>query len=621
MILQDFTNSPDLTHSTDYGAKETQQSELLSLVVVGHVDHGKSTVIGRMLADTNSLPDGKLEQVKENCKRNSKPFEYAFLIDALKDEQSQGITIDSARVFFETQKRKYIIIDAPGHIEFLKNMVTGAARADAALLVIDAKEGVQENSRRHGYLLSMLGVKQIVVLVNKMDLVDYQQNVYDAVVNEYEKFLAKLGIEARAFIPVSGREGDMVADAGNKMPWYQGKTVLATLDCFEVFKQDEDLPFRMPVQDVYKFTNFEDDRRIVAGTIEAGQITVGDEIVFYPSGKKSLVKSVERFNSPVRAQAGPGEAVGLTLTEQIYVRRGDVAVKSHEKVPYATSRLRVNVFWLGKNPFVVGKRFMFKVGTAKASCWIEQVTKSINAVDLDADENVKQIGRHEAAEVILRLEKTIAFDCISHMESLGRFVIVDNFQIVGGGIILEGLEDDYERFRDEAFIRNYKWIKSDIGQEQRCQRYGQRPALILITGDPGEKRKDIARALEQQLFDEGRYVYFLGIGNIIHGVDADIQAHGDALAKEHLRRLAEVSHLMLDSGMILIVTAVELDEESLKVIQTIVDPDLIEVVWVGEQVTAGISYDLQMALSVDDREAAQQIRMEMNKKETEEGEG
>ncbi len=270
--------------------------EQMSIVVIGHVDHGKSTVVGRLLADTKSLPEGKLEDVKAQCKRNSKPFEYAFLLDALKDEQDQGITIDSARCFFKSEKRQYIIIDAPGHIEFLKNMISGAARAEAAVLVIDAKEGVQENSRRHGYLLSMLGIRQVVVLVNKMDLVEYDQSVYDAIEAEYTEFLAKVGIQARYFIPVSAREGDNIASRSELSNWFSGPTVLESLDNFEKEPSPVDQPFRFPVQDIYKFTEEDDDRRIVAGRVETGVARVGDEVVFLPSGKTSTIATVEGFN-------------------------------------------------------------------------------------------------------------------------------------------------------------------------------------------------------------------------------------------------------------------------------------------------------------------------------------
>jgi bifunctional enzyme CysN/CysC len=283
-------------------------NEKMNIVVAGHVDHGKSTVIGRLLADTGSLPEGKLEQVRASCERNSRPFEYAFLIDALKDEQSQNITIDAARVFFKSNRRHYIIIDAPGHIEFIKNMVTGASRAEAALLVIDAAEGVQENSRRHGYLLWMLGIKQVVVLINKMDVVGYQESVFQAVQNEYAEFLKEIGLQPAHYIPVSGREGDMICGPSARLGWYTGPDVLTALDSFAKAPPSVDKPFRMPVQDIYKFTLFGDNRRIIAGTTAAGTLNTGDEVVFYPSGKRSIIKSFEGFaiDEKVSTRAGRG---------------------------------------------------------------------------------------------------------------------------------------------------------------------------------------------------------------------------------------------------------------------------------------------------------------------------
>ena len=263
----------------------------MNIVIVGHVDHGKSTIIGRLLADTHSLPEGKLEQVKANCERNSKPFEYAFLIDALKDEQAQGITIDSARVFFKTKNRHYLIMDAPGHIEFLKNMVTGASRAEAALLVIDAHEGVQENSRRHGYMLSMLGIKQIAILVNKMDLMGYRQEAFEKIVEEYGIFLSHLNIESHPATSLSAGSWGIILP--HPVPGWPGMTAQrSSRSSTDSTKKNlpVDKPFRMPVQDVYKFTNFGDQRRIVAGTIETGTIKPGDEIIFFPSGKKSRIK-------------------------------------------------------------------------------------------------------------------------------------------------------------------------------------------------------------------------------------------------------------------------------------------------------------------------------------------
>ncbi|RPI75809.1 MAG: adenylyl-sulfate kinase, partial [Desulfobacteraceae bacterium] len=353
--------------------------EKMNIVIVGHVDHGKSTIVGRLLADTQSLPEGKLEQVKSFCLKNSRPFEYAFLIDALKDEQAQGITIDSARVFFKTKKRDYIIIDAPGHIEFLKNMATGASHAEAALLVIDANEGVQENSRRHGYMLSMLGIKQVAVLVNKMDLVSYKRRIFESIVEEYLRFLSNINVTPVCCVPISGTTGDNIAVSSGMMPWYDGNIVLQLLDGFETEKPSIDKPFRMPVQDVYKFTNFGDNRRIIAGTVVTGSIQAGNTIVFYPSGKKGKIKSIEAFNQSQPEAAAAGLATGLTLSEQVYITRGEIACKADESKPKITTRLKVSLFWLGKRPMTKEKDYGLKIGTAKVSARIEEISRVINA--------------------------------------------------------------------------------------------------------------------------------------------------------------------------------------------------------------------------------------------------
>ena len=418
--------------------------EKMSVVFVGHVDHGKSTVIGRLLADTDSLPDGKLEQVRLECKRNASPFEYAYLIDALKDERAQSITIDAARVFFKSQKRNYIIIDAPGHIEFIRNMVTGASRAEAAILVIDAHEGVMENSRRHGYLLWMLGIKQIVVLVNKMDLVDYGQDVFESVTREYSAFLNEIGMQPLTYIPVSGREGDNIAHISENMPWYAGDTVLTALDRFQKAASLEDKPFRMPVQDVYKFTSFGDDRRIVAGTIVSGQMKVGDEVIFYPSTKRSKVKTMEGFSGAPTDSVTSGEAVGFTLNEQIYIQRGEVAALAQEAPPQVSSRLRVSLFWLGKKAMLPKKQYILKLGMARVKVQIEEILRVIDASDVTISAQKDRIELHDVAECILSLHWAIAFDLSESMTDTGRFVIVDDYEICGGGIVLEALPDEQE---------------------------------------------------------------------------------------------------------------------------------------------------------------------------------
>lgn len=579
--------------------------ESMSIVIAGHVDHGKSTVVGRLLADTDSLPKGKLEQVKETCRRTSKPFEYAFLLDALKDEQAQGITIDAARVFFKTKKRHYIIIDAPGHIEFLKNMVTGASHAEAAVLVIDAAEGIRENSRRHGYMMSMLGIRQMAVVANKMDLVGYSKDVFDAIVREYTEFLSGIGMTARAFIPVSGREGDVIARLSDKMAWYKGPTVLDVLDGFEKEALPVEKPFRMPVQDVYKFTQNGDQRRIVAGTVETGSITEGDEVIFYPSGKRTRVLTMEKFNAAAPKEYSAGQAAGFTLQQQVYIGRGQLAAKATEPAPCVSKRLRVNLFWMGKAALTRGKEYLLKVGCIKEPVTVEKILSVMDASDLSSAKQKETIEYHDVAECILRCRHAIAFDTVETIQGTGRFVIVDNYEIRGGGIIREALADEQQQIREQVMQRNLNWAASAISREKRWERYNQKAVLILVTGQRNVGKKTLARGLEKYLFNEGKLVYFMGIANILYGVDADIKKPGkdQGHRPEHLRRLAEVANLMLDAGIILIVTAIGLTGKELEIISSVVDNELIEVIWLGDKSSDVNAYHVpdleQMDMTLD----------------------
>lgn len=567
----------------------------MQMVIVGHVDHGKSTIVGRLLADTGTLPDGKLEAVRAACERNSKPFEYAFLIDALKDEQAQGITIDSARVFFRTPARDYIIIDAPGHIEFLKNMVTGASRAEVAFLVIDAHEGIQENSRRHGYLLSMLGVRQLAVLVNKMDIVEYDRSVFRRIVRRYRRFLRSIDVDTSGveFIPVSGLAGDNIVDRSPRTEWYTGPTVIEQLDSFRKEADLLELPFRMPVQGVYKFTKLGDARRIVAGTVGTGRAEVGDEIVFYPSGKRSRIATFEQFAAePGRSTSAP-HATGFTLEEQIYVVRGEIAVKADEPSPEVANRVRVNLFWLGREPMRRDHEYIFKMGAARHPTRLHRIVRVLDASSLRASRRKSEIERHDVAEVELAFDADIAFDPVDRIPFTSRFVIVDDYEIRGGGIIRGTAEDEDAWIRENVRLRNFNWDRSAISPLLRAERYSQRSTLILITGCEGSGKQELASRLEEQLFIEGKFVYCLGVGNLKRGLSADIQ-EVPVGRDEHIRRLAEVSHLFLDAGVILIVTGVELTQHDLDIVKVPVNPDEILTVWAGESVTTDIDVTVHL---------------------------
>jgi bifunctional enzyme CysN/CysC len=579
----------------------------MQIVVCGHVDHGKSTIVGRLLADTGSLPEGKLEQVRELCARTSKPFEYAFLLDALKDERAQGITIDAARVFFKTARRDYLIIDAPGHVEFLKNMITGAASAEAAFLVVDAKEGLQENSRRHGYLLSFLGIRQVAVVINKMDLVDYDQAHFERLCAEFRTFLESVGLTPASFVPVAGRDGENMTAPSGRMPWYTGHTVLEALDDFGAQKSATDKPFRMPVQDVYKFTSRGDDRRIVAGTIQTGRVAVGDEVVFYPSGKKGRVRSLEAFNAPAPESSAACESTGFTLEPQIYVTRGELAALAAEPPPQVSTRLRVSLFWLGRSPLVKKKDYVLRINSARVPMRVEEIHRVMDASDLAAKPGRDRVERHEVAECTLRVARAVAFDTADEIGVTGRFVIVDDFDIRGGGIVRERVTDRQAWVRDKVLLRNYKWEPGGVTAERRAERYSQRATLIVLTGDRSEERRRLAKELEARLFDDGKLVYFMGIANVLYGVDADLDRGGEQRS-EHLRRLAEVANIILDAGMILVVTAHELTQEDLELVRTAVDPDRIETVWVGDTVTTDLACDLVIAPDENTVESLDRIK-------------
>ncbi len=524
-------------------AQNVKKREDMHIVIVGHVDHGKSTVMGRLLADNNMLPDGKIEQIKERCRRNSKPFEYAFLLDALKDEQSQGITIDAARVFFSTERRNYIVLDAPGHVEFLKNMVTGAARADAALMVIDANEGIMENSKRHGYLLSMLGVKQIAVLVNKMDLVGYSEARFNNIKTEYAEFLQEINVTPDAFIPVSGACGDNIVNRSGNMPWYSGNTVMEQLESFRSVGANDNMPLRMPVQDVYKFTANGDDRRIIAGTIETGVLKTGEEVVFYPSGKRSTVKTIEAFNADSPESVPAGYATGFTMTEQIYAKRGDIVASASEKAPHVSDKITANVFWLGRTPFKTGAKYLVKVGTAKLSARLEEVSSVLDAVTLEKTKK-NEIGKNEVGECVISFDKPAAFDTVENNPITSRFVIIDNYEICGGGIITEAV--------NESGGGN---LTADtlLTKEERMLSHRQRGTVLWLTGLSGSGKSTIGRILENELNDAGYAAYRLDGDNLRYGLNRDCD-FTEAGRRENIRRAGETAKLFTDAGMIVICT-------------------------------------------------------------------
>lgn len=520
------------------------QRELpLKTVFVGHVDHGKSTLIGRILHDTGSLPEGKIDEIKKACAAEGMEFEFAFLLDALLEERGQNVTIDTTEIPFRTTRRRYTIIDAPGHKEFLKNMITGASRADAAILVISADEGVREQSRRHAYLLSMLGIKNLIVVVNKMDLADYSETRFREIEKEYRKFLQGLGLSAHTFVPASAKQGENVARASMKMKWYCAASVLEALNLLEAQKRDADLPLRFCVQDVYRF----DGRRIIAGRIETGTLRVGDELIFSPANKSSVVATIERWNAPSNGPATAGDSIGITLTEQIFVERGYVASHQHE-TPIETNRFHADLFWIAREPLRVGHFYELRLATQQVKCQtvsIEQIMDSAT-LKIKSDQR-EQLERNEIGRLTIQTRGPLVIDNHDRIPNLGRFVIIDDGQIRGGGTIFGGVYTD----RTVAKSKNIFWIEEKITARERALLTGHRGAVIWLTGLSGAGKSTIAQSLERDLFHRGMHTYVLDGDNIRHGLTSNLGFSPDD-RMENIRRVSEVAKLMADAGTVVI---------------------------------------------------------------------
>ena len=515
----------------------------LRVVFVGHVDHGKSTLIGRILHDTGSLPEGKVEEIRKACAAEGMGFEFAFLLDALLEEQKQNVTIDTTEIPFRTPRRQYAIIDAPGHKEFLKNMITGASRADAAILVISADEGVREQSRRHAYLLSMLGIKHVIVVVNKMDLVDYSEKRFREIEQEYRQFLRELGLEARAFIPASAREGENVARTSVKMKWYCGGSVLEALDLLEPQKRDVDLPLRFCVQDVYRF----DGRRIIAGRIETGTLRAGEQLVFSPANKSSVVATIERWNQENNGPAVAGDSIGITLSEQIFVERGYVA--SHEnETPIEANRFHADLFWIVREPLRVGHLYSLRLATQDVRCEVVSIERVMDSSTLETKtDGREQLERNEIGRLTIQTRGPLVIDNHDRIPSLGRFVIIDDGQICGGGTIFGGVYTD----RTVTKSKNIFWTEGKITASARAIRAGHRGAVIWLTGLSGAGKSTVAQSLERELFQRGMHTYVLDGDNIRHGLNSNLGFSPDDRV-ENIRRVSEVARLMADAGTVVI---------------------------------------------------------------------
>jgi bifunctional enzyme CysN/CysC len=549
------------TSATPNGTTRPQ----VRIVIVGHVDHGKSTLVGRLLHETGSLPEGKLEMLKAVSARRGMPFEWSFLLDALQTERDQGITIDTTQIRFRTGSRDIVLIDAPGHAEFLRNMITGASQADGAVLIIDALEGVRDQTRRHGYLLHLLGVKQVAVVVNKMDRVDFSAARFEEISDEISAHLIGLGLTPSAVIPISARDGDGVSKRSPRTGWYAGPTVVEALDALQPARPLEALSLRLPVQAIYKF----DDRRIVAGRIESGHLAAGDEILIMPAGKIAKIKSVEGWPATlVKGRQSAGRSVGITLDRELFIERGDV-IAHVATAPRDTRRIRARIFWLHDQPLVTGASILLRLGTRETRATVVAIEKAVDPGELSAIET-KSIARNHVGEIDIALAQPVAADPYTDNPRTGRLVIEVNGRIAGGGLVLS--VDAGQR----AIPVDIVPVESALRLDERSARYRHGGAVVWLTGLPGSGKSTLARALERRLFSNGGSPVLLDGDTLRAGLNSDL-GFSAADRAENIRRLAEVATHLARNGHIAIVAAVSPSREDRAAARRIADTAFREV--------------------------------------------
>jgi bifunctional enzyme CysN/CysC len=516
----------------------------LKLVVVGHVDHGKSTLIGRLLHEADALPQGRVDELRAASERRGVPLEWSFVLDALQVERDQAVTVDTTRFWLRLHGRDMVVIDAPGHREFLANMVSGAAEADAALLVVDAAEGVQEQTRRHARLLRLLGLAQLVVAVNKLDLAGYAEARFRALERETRRLLLELGLSPAHVLPISARHGDNLVRASAALAWHQGPTLAEALAAFAPAAPMEEGPLRLPIQDVYR----QGDQRILVGRVESGRLAVGETLLFSPSNKLARVRSIEAWPGPAPQVAAAGQAIGLTLDRPLFLERGEIA--SHpETAPLLTNRFRASIFWLGGEPLVAGREYRLRCGTAESAVTVERIEQVMES-DTLAPLARERIAREEVADVVLRSAALLALDDHRKLPRSGRFVLRDKERTLGGGLVaLEGVRDlRPAAARGEG---NLTPVAHKVAPAARAQRFGHKAGVLWFTGLPGAGKSTLAMALEQHLFRRGYAVYVLDGDNIRSGLNANL-GFSPQERVENIRRVGEVAALFADAGFLCI---------------------------------------------------------------------
>jgi bifunctional enzyme CysN/CysC len=518
-----------------------EHKSLLRFITCGSVDDGKSTLIGRLLYESQMLFEDQLAALEADSRRvgtQGEELDFALLLDGLAAEREQGITIDVAYRFFSTDNRKYIVADTPGHEQYTRNMVTGASTADCALILLDARKGVLTQTRRHSYLVHLLGIRHVAIAVNKMDLVEYSEPRFREIEREYGAFAEQLGLEEFTLIPLSALRGDNVIERSREMPWYGGPTLMEYLETVEVDQERmQDAPFRLPVQWVNRSSS---EFRGFAGTIAGGRVAPGDRVLVLPAGRETSVSRVVGFEQDLEAGVA-GQAVTLTLADEIDISRGDVIAAAETPAPVG-EQFEATVVWMAEEPLLRGRTYLMRAGTKTVPATVAPIRYKL---DVDTGDQIaaNQLELNEIGVVQLELGQPVAFDPYVENRDTGGFILIDRItnHTVGAGLLRFALR------RGE----NVAWQEIEVDREARSSLKAQRPFVVWLTGLPGAGKSSIANLVEQRLYTLGRHTVLLDGSNLRHGISKDL-GFTPADRAENNRRAAEVAKLMTEAGLIVL---------------------------------------------------------------------
>ncbi len=525
----------------DHYLKLHENKSLLRFITCGSVDDGKSTLIGRLLYESKMLYEDQLAALKADSKKvgtRGDELDFALLLDGLAAEREQGITIDVAYRFFSTDKRKFIVADTPGHEQYTRNMITGASTADLAIILIDARKGMLIQTRRHSYLVSLIGIRKVVVAVNKMDLVDYSQDVFAAIEKEYREFATKIGLTDVTVLPISGVKGDNIIEPGPNTSWYQGPTLMHLLEHVEIDElRLQTQPFRLPVQWVNR-PNL--DFRGFTGTISSGSIQPGQRIRVQPSGRESTVARIVTADGDLDL-AVANQAITLTLTDEVDVSRGDVISISDYPAEVA-DQFEATVVWMSDQPMLRGRNYLMKIGAKTVTATVAPIKYKVNVNTLE-QVAANRLELNEIGVIELDLDRAIAFDHYENNRDTGGFILIDRISnsTVGAGMLRFALRRAH----------NVHWQALDVNKQAHASIKGQKPCVLWFTGLSGAGKSTIANLVEKILFSQGRHTYLLDGDNVRHGLNKDL-GFTDEARVENIRRVSEVAKLMVDAGLIVV---------------------------------------------------------------------